>query len=132
MIFKCFRIVLIIIPFIFLSGFLPIISLLGPGFTVVSSGNVYKAGAQILIDRTIKQKTGKDSLTFVKEEVSKQGNKKDLNQELKQIIEKRIKVVRKTLAMNETKKVLDNNLKQLVEKRIKMVQKKLVTKKISQ
>ena len=105
MILKTVRIGLILISFIFLTGFLPIFSLLGPGITIASSGNAYKAGAQYIFDYGIKKKTGKNSLTFFKEEVIKQNDKKDLNhklnQELKDLVEKRIKIVRKKLDLKK-------------------------------
>jgi hypothetical protein len=38
------------------TGFIPIFSLIGPGVTVLSSGNIYKAGTQYLLDHTMKKK----------------------------------------------------------------------------
>jgi len=76
MIFKFTKIIFFITSFIFLTGFVQIASLLGPGVTIFSSGNVYKAGAQFLIDNEIKKKTGKNPLALVKEEMAKQNDKK--------------------------------------------------------
>ena len=56
--------------FVFLTGFVQVASLLGPALTVASSGNVFKAGAQIIFDNEFKKKTGKSSLSYLKEEVS--------------------------------------------------------------
>ena len=56
---KALRIVFICISFTLLTGFFPILSVLGPGLTMVSSGNVVQAGTQIIFNHTIKQKTGK-------------------------------------------------------------------------
>ena len=39
--------------------------------TIITSGNLYKAGAQLIINQHIKKETGKDSLTFIKEEIKK-------------------------------------------------------------
>ena len=97
MIIKICRIVLISISFIFLTGFVHLTSLLGPAFTVVSSGNIFKASSQFIVDRHIKETTGKNSLTFVKEEVIKKNKQNDLNKKLKQLVEKRIKITRKKL-----------------------------------
>jgi hypothetical protein len=97
MIFRCIKIFAILISFMFLTGFLPFISLLGPGITAFTSGNVYKAGAQIIINKTIKNTTGKDSLTLVKEKIEKKDNGDLLNQELMKLVEKRIKLARKKL-----------------------------------
>ena len=97
MIIKICRIVLISISFIFLTGFVHLTSLLGPAVTVVSSGNIFKASSQFIVDRYIKETTGKNSLTFVKEEVIKKNNQNDLNKKLKQLVKKRIKITRKKL-----------------------------------
>ena len=96
---KLFRILLILFSFIFLTGFLPFTSLLGPSVTIVSSGKVYKAGAQILIDQSIKKKTGKNSLDLVREEVNKQNSKKNFDEEFRKLVEKRIMLSHKKLKL---------------------------------
>ena len=97
MIFKYIKIITLLISFIFLTGFLPFISLLGPGYTVASSGSIYKAGAQYLINKSIKDTTGKSSLDFVKEKIEKKDDTKYFSQELKQLVERRIELARKKL-----------------------------------
>ena len=107
---KMFRILTIVVSFFFLTGFTPILSVIGPGATILSSGNIYKATFQFIIDQSIKKKTGKNSLTLVKDELDKKNQKNKFNDELRQLVEKRIKM---------TKKKLDNqNLQKLVKKRI--------------
>ena len=88
------KVVLILASFIFTSGFVPFISLVGPGLTIVSSGNVYKAGTQYLIDQHIKNTTGRNSLVFFKDEVKKQHEKKDFNKDFIKLIEKRVEIAR--------------------------------------
>ncbi len=132
MIFKFLRVIFLITSFVLLSGFLPFASLLGPGLTIVSSGNVYKAGAQYIIDSTIKNKTGKNSLAFVKEEVMKQNDKKDFNLEFNKLVEKRIALTHKKLIKQNNQKRFKEDLKRLIEKRFAIVQKKLIVKKFSQ
>ena len=131
MILKFIRITLFITSFIFLTGFLPIISLLGPGVTIFSSGNIYKAGAQYLIGNEIKKQNGKNSLTFVKEEMTKQNDKKKINGEFIQLVEKRIAITQIKLAEQNQKK-LNEEFKKIIEKRITIVQKELNLKKLSQ
>ncbi len=122
--FKIFKILTIIISFIFLTGFTPIISVIGPGVTILTSGNIYKASAQFIIDQSIKKKTGKSSLTLVKEEIEKNSNKNKFKDELKQLVEKRIKITRKKLD--------EQNLQKFVNKRIKITRKKLNSINITQ
>ena len=97
MIYKYIKIIALLIPFIFLTGFLPFISLLGPGYTVASSGSLYKAGAQYFINKSIKDTTGKNSLSLIKEKIEKRDNTNHLNEELKKLIERRVELARKKL-----------------------------------
>ena len=69
MILRHIKIIIILTSFIFLTGFTPILSLLGPGVTIASTGSVYKASAQYLVNQTIEKKTGKNSFDFIKEEI---------------------------------------------------------------
>ena len=108
--FRLFKIFTILVSFIFLTGFTPFVSILGPGVTVLTSGNIYKATAQFIIDQSIKKKTGKNSLTLVKEELDKRENKNEFNEELRNLVEKRIKMTRQKLEEQE--------LRKLVKKRI--------------
>ena len=110
--FRLFKIFTILISFLFLTGFTPFVSILGPGLTVLTSGNVYKATAQLIIDQSIKKKTGKNSFTLVKEELDKKKNKNQFNEELRNLVEKRIKMTRKKLE--------EQGLRKLVKKRIRI------------
>ncbi len=95
--FRYIKFLTIIISFFFLTGFVPFISVLGPSLTAITSGNIYKASAQFLIDQSIKKKTGKNSLELVKEEIDKKNQQDQLNEELRLLVEKRIKLTRKKL-----------------------------------
>ena len=115
MINKLLRIFVIIISFFFITGFVPILSLIGPGVTALTSGSMYKASAQFIINQGIEKETGKNSLTiikdtFVKEEINEKNQKKSFNEDLMQLVEKRIKITRK--------KLRDQNLQKLVTNRI--------------
>ena len=80
----------------------------------------------------IKKKTGKNSLTFVKEEMTKQNDKKKINGEFIQLVEKRIAITQKKLAEQNNQKKLNEEFKKIIEKRITIVQKELNLKKLSQ
>ena len=108
--FRLFKIFTILVSFLFLTGFTPFVSILGPGVTALTSGNIYKATAQFIIDQSIKKKTGKNSLTLVKEELDKKKNKNEFHEELRNLVEKRINMTRKKLEEQE--------LRKLVKKRI--------------
>ena len=114
--FRLFRILTIILSFIFLTGFVPILSFVGPGVTVLTSGNIYKASAQFIINQSIEKETGKNSLTLIKEtlveETDKQIKINSFDEDLRQLVETRIKM---------TRQKLDNqNLQKLLKKRIEV------------
>ena len=108
--FRLFKIFTILVSFLFLTGFTPLISILGPGVTVLTSGNIYKATAQYIIDQSIKKKTGKNSFTLVKEEFDKKKNKNEFNEELRNLVEKRIKMTRKKLKEQELRKLIKKRI----------------------
>ena len=130
MILKLLRIFTIILSFFFLTGFVSIFSVLGSGITAVTSGNLYKAGAQFIINQSIEKETGKNSLTFIKEEINKNLIKDEVkknnsfDEDLRQLVEKRIKITRQKLE--------NQNLKKLVNKRITVTRLKLNLNSITQ
>ena len=132
MILRFLKIGLFLLSFVLLNGFLPVPALIGPGFTIASTGNIVKAGAQLIIDNEVKKKTGKNSLEYVKEEVVKKNTQKDLNYKLRKLLEKRVMIVHEKLVKQNQQKELNKELIQLVDKRIKTAHKKLNFKKINQ
>tara|TARA_B100000242_G_scaffold10150_1_gene6559 strand:- start:179 stop:505 length:327 start_codon:yes stop_codon:yes gene_type:complete len=95
----------------------PIFSLVGPGVTVITSGNIYKASAQFIVNQRIEKETGKNSLTLIKETLSKEEIEKKIlknsfDDDLRQLVETNIKM---------TRQKLDNqNLQKLLKKRIEV------------
>ncbi|GIR05888.1 MAG: hypothetical protein CM15mP16_12650 [Candidatus Pelagibacterales bacterium] len=59
-----------------MTGFVPILSFVGPGVTVLTSGNIYKASAQFIVNQRIEKETGKNSLTLIKETFVEETDKK--------------------------------------------------------
>ena len=113
---RLFRILTIILSFFFLTGFVPILSFVGPGVTVLTSGNIYKASAQYIINQRIEKETGKNSLALIKdtlvEETDIKIKKNSFDEDLRQLVETRIKM---------TRQKLDNqNLQKLLKKRIEV------------
>ena len=116
MMLRIFRILTIILSFFFLSGFVPILSFVGPSVTAITSGNIYKASAQFIVNQRIEKETGKNSLTLIKEtfveETDKKTNQNSFDEDLRQLVETRIKM---------TRQKLDNqNLQKLLKKRIEI------------
>ena len=72
-----------------------------------------------------KKKTGKSSLGYLKEEVSKNNYNNDINKELKNLIEHRVKIAHQKIVKLNNEKELNKDILLLVEKRIKLTHKKL-------
>ena len=111
---RLFRICTILLSFFFLTGFVPIMSIVGPSLTVLTSGNVYKASAHFIVNQRIEKETGKNSFTLIKETLVKEEKikKNSFDEDLRQLVETRIKM---------TRQKLDNqNLQKLLKKRIEV------------
>ena len=131
--FRLLRIFTIILSFFFLTGFVSVFSILGPSVTAFTSGNIFKAGAQFMINQRIEKQTGKTSLALIKDEINKtlikekkikETQKSSLNRDLQQLVEKHIKITRK--------KIEDQNLQKLLKKRMTLIRSKLNLNKITQ
>ena len=129
MILKFFRISLYLSLFLFLTGFVHLPAVVGPAITVATSGNLAKATAQLVFDYQFKKKTGKSSLSYISEEVSKNNKENQINEDFKNLIEKRVKITHQKL---KDQNKIDKEFKLLVEKRVKLTHKKLIQQKISQ
>ena len=129
MILKFFRISLYLSLFLFLTGFVHLPAVVGPAITVATSGNLAKATAQLVFDYQFKKKTGKSSLNYISEEVSKNNKENQINEDFKNLIEKRVKITHQKL---KDQNRIDKEFKLLVEKRVKLTHKQLIQQKISQ
>ena len=114
--FQLFKIITVILSFFFLTGFVPIFSIVGPSVTAITSGNIYKASAQFIINQKIEKETGKNSLALIKDTLTEEKDKKikknSFDEDLRQLVETRIKM---------TRQKLDNqNLQKLLKKRIQV------------
>ena len=114
--FRLLRILTIILSFFFLTGFVPILSFVGPGVTALTSGNIYKASAQFIVNQRIEKETGKNSLALIKEtfveETDTKIKKNSFDEDLRQLVETRIKMTRQ--------KIDNQNLQKLLKKRIEV------------
>ena len=113
---RLLRILTVILSFFFLTGFVPIFSLVGPSVTALTSGNIYKASAQFIVNQRIEKETGKNSLTLIKETIVEESEKKikknSFEDDLKILVETRIKITRQKLE--------NQNLQKLVKKRLEI------------
>ena len=72
------------------NGCIQTTALLGPGITLVSSGNVAQAGFQYGVNSAIKKETGKDALTHVKDAVENNSKQKKFENKFINMVENRV------------------------------------------
>ena len=132
MIIRFLKLSLFFTSFLFLTGFVPLPAVLGPAITVATSGNLAKATAQLVFDNEFKKKTGKSSLGYITEEVSKNNKENQINEDFKNLIEKRVKTVHQKLVDQNNEPKIIKDFKLLVEKRVKFTHKMLIQQKINQ
>ena len=97
---KILKIFFIISCLIFLSGCFQTTYLLGPGVTVATTGNVFQAGLQYGANIALKNETGKDVITHIKDTVNERNKEKKFHVKLKQLIENKIETSRQKLLSN--------------------------------
>ena len=97
---KILKIFFITFCLIFLSGCFQTTSLLGPGVTVATTGNVIQAGFQYGANTALKNETGKDIFTHIKDKVDEKHKEKKLHVKFKELLENRIENTRQKLLFN--------------------------------
>ena len=132
MIIRFLKLSLFLTSFLFLTGFVPLPAVLGPAITVATSGNLAKATAQLVFDNELKKKTGKSSLGYITEEVSKNNKENQINEDFKNLIEKRVKTVHQKLVDQNNEPKIIKDFKLLVENRVELTHQKLIKQKINQ
>jgi len=86
--------------FIFLSGCIQSTALLGPGVTLVTTGNVMQAGFQYGANTAIKNETGKDALTHLKVALDEEQDNQKVEKKIKTIVKNTIDTISKKLTIN--------------------------------
>ena len=97
---KLLKILFLFLSLVILNGCLQSSALLGPGVTIITTGNIPQAGFQYIANASIKKKTGKDTLTLVKEVVEEDHQKRKFRKDFKMMVKNRV--------LNARKKILTN------------------------
>jgi len=85
---------------IILNGCAQSTALLGPGVTLATTGNAFQAGIQYGANTAIKNETGKDALTYVKDAVEQDQKQRKFNKDFKKMVENRVKIAREKILVN--------------------------------
>ena len=97
---KILKIFFVIFSLVILSGCIQTTSILGPGVTLATTGNVLQASLQYGANTVLKNETGKDVVTHIKDSVDEKNNEKKFHVKLKKLIENRIETTRQKLLSN--------------------------------
>ena len=85
---------------VILNGCAQSTALLGPGITLATTGNAFQAGIQYGTNTAIKNETGKDALTYVKDAVEQDQKQRKFNKDFKKMVENRVKIAREKILVN--------------------------------
>ena len=94
------KIYLLVLISIFLSGCIQSTALLGPGITIATTGNIMQAGLQYGANTAIKNETGKDAITHLKDAVNEEQDNKKLEEKIRNIARNTIDKVKRKLLIN--------------------------------
>ena len=94
------KIYLLVLISIFLSGCIQSTALLGPGVTIATTGNVLQAGFQYGANSAIKNETGKDVITHLKNAVDDEQENKKFEKKIRNFTQNTIERVKKNLLIN--------------------------------
>ena len=94
------KIYLSVLISMFLTGCIQSTALLAPGVTIATTGNIMQAGFQYGANSAIKNETGKDALTHLKDAVEEEQDNQKLEKKIKNLAHNTIQKIKKKLLIN--------------------------------
>ena len=94
------KIYFLVLISVFLSGCIQSTALLGPGVTIATTGNIMQAGLQYGANTAIKNETGKDAITHLKDAVNEERDSQKLEEKIRNITKNTIDKVKRKLLIN--------------------------------
>ena len=94
------KIYFLVLISIFLSGCIQSTALLGPGVTIATTGNIMQAGLQYGANTAIKNETGKDAITHLKDAVNEEKDSQKFEDKIRNITKNTIDKVKRKLLIN--------------------------------
>jgi SLT domain-containing protein len=92
------KIIFCIFTFLILNGCTQYSSLVGPTYTVATTGNIYQASFAYTSGTMIRKQTGKDSYEHISYFIKKLDDSKKINQELIKLVETQINKTREIIS----------------------------------
>ena len=97
---KLKKIYFLVLISIMLTGCIQSTALLGPGVTIATTGNIMQAGLQYSANTAIKNETGKDAFTHLKDAVKEEKDIQKFENKIKDLAKNTIDRVKKKLILN--------------------------------
>ena len=94
------KIYFLVLISVFLSGCVQSTALLGPSVTIATTGNIMQAGLQYGANTPIKNETGKDAITHLKDAVNEEQDNQKLEKKIRNITKNTIDKVKRKLLIN--------------------------------
>ena len=94
------KIYFLVLISVFLSGCVQSTALLGPSVTIATTGNIMQAGLQYGANTAIKNETGKDAITHLKDAVNEERDSQKLEEKIRNITKNTIDKVKRKLLIN--------------------------------
>ena len=94
------KIYFLVLISVFLSGCVQSTALLGPSVTIATTGNIMQAGLQYGANTAIKNETGKDAITHLKDAVNEEKDSQKLEEKIRNITKITIDKVKRKLLTN--------------------------------
>ena len=94
------KIYFLVLISVFLSGCIQSTALLGPGVTIATTGNIMQAGLQYGANTAIKNETGKDAITHLKDAVNEEQDSQKIEEKIRNITKNTIDKVKRKLLIN--------------------------------
>ena len=94
------KIYFLVLISIMLTGCIQSTALLGPSITVATTGNIMQAGLQYGANTAIKNETGKDALTHLKDAVNEEQDSEKIEKKIRNITKNTIDKVKRKLLIN--------------------------------
>ena len=97
---KFTKIYFLVLISMMLTGCFQSTALLGPGITIATTGNIMQAGLQYSANTAIKNETGKDAFTHLKDVVEEEKDTQKFENKIKDLAKNTIDRVKKKLILN--------------------------------
>ena len=98
------KVFIYIVTGIILSGCAQSTAMLGPAFTLVSTGNATQAGMTFFTNKVVQKETGMDTVSFVSSKIEQNSSK---NRKFKKLVETNFEKTRKKLILQDQSNIFN-------------------------